>query len=294
MRLRSRSALPVLGLLTVFGAALAGPPASGDSLAAGYRIYEQGRLPDGDPLRATRPEGFTFEGRSAACVSCHRRSGMGSVEGLLERTVLVPPVAGIVLFAPSRFDGAFLNPAHHYLPNDAWTRALTRPAYDEASLARALREGLDPGGKPLLAPMPRYDLDDAAIASVATYLRSLSAAPSPGVTEDTLHLASVVTPDAPPGQADLVLGVLRAWSASARGAGIPWRLHVWRLTGAPDSWDGQLSARYREQPVFAVLSGAGGAEWTPVHRFCEAQRLPCVLPSVELPPEDREGYYSVY
>ena len=294
IRFRIGTTLPALGLLAASAVAQAGPPASTEPLNAGYRIYEQGLLPDGTPLRATRPEGFSFEGRDAACVTCHRRSGMGSIEGLLEKTILVPPVAGALLFAPSRFDGSFLDPGHHYVPNEAWSRALTRPAYDEASFARALREGVDPAGKPLLAPMPRYNLDDAAVADLAAYLRRLSAAPSPGVTADAIHLASVVTPDAPPGEAEAVLGVVRAWSASAYGGGKAWRLHEWELSGPPDTWGGQLAAHYREQPVFAVLSGAGGAEWAPVHRFCEARRVPCVLPSVEMPPVDREGYYSLY
>jgi len=131
---------------------------------------------------------------------------MGSVEGSIDSTVLVPPVAGPVLFVPARFHGTYLNPVHHWVPNDAWARALTRAAYDETSLARALREGLDPDGKRLIAPMPRYDLDAPAVSALAAYLRTLSARPAPGVEHDALHLATVVTPDAPPDQVDAVVG----------------------------------------------------------------------------------------
>jgi len=88
--------------------------------------------------------------------------------------------------------------------------------------------------------------------------------------------------------------VLRAWSASAHGAGKPWRLQVWELSGPSGSWGEQLAAHYREQPVFALLSGVGGAEWLPVHRFCETYGVPCVFPSVELAPEDRADYASLY
>jgi len=292
--LRRGFASATAGWLLACIAAADTAPGHDDPRDAGHRIYELGELPGGRPLVATRPEGFSLEGRSAACVTCHRRSGMGSIEGVLEDTILVPPVAGNLLFAPSRFDGLFLDPSHHYLPNAAWTRALTRPPYDEASLARALREGVDPAGKSLQAPMPRYDLDDRAVADLAVYLRRLSAVPSPGVTDEALHLATVVTPDAPPGQADAVLGVVQAWSRAARGGGKPWRLHVWELSGLPAAWGGQLAAYYRQRPVFAVLSGAGSAEWMPVHRFCEANGVPCVLPSVELAPDDPEGYYSLY
>jgi hypothetical protein len=287
-------ALALPGVLAAVAGAETVPSLMNSRLYSGYRIYEQGLLPDGKPLRATRPEGSSFEGHDAACAICHRRSGMGSIEGQLERTTLVPPVAGAVLFAPSRYFGTFLDPLHHYQPNEAWTRVLTRSAYDEASLGRALRAGVDPDGKPLQAPMPRYELDDEAVADLAVYLRSLSAAPSPGVTPDALHLATVVTPDALPEQVDAVLGVVRAWSASAHGGGKPWRMQVWGLAGPSGSWGDQLAARYREQPVFALLSGVGSTDWLPVHRFCETYGVPCVLPSVELAPEDRAAYYSLY
>ena len=111
---------------------------------------------------------------------------------------------------------------------------------------------------------------------------------------DALHLATVVTPDAPPDQVDAVVGVLRAWSASARGAGKAWRLQVWELSGPSATWPAQLETRYRQQPVFALLSGVGAAEWAPVHRFCDTHRVPCVLPSVEVAPQGQGDYYSVY
>lgn len=260
----------------------------------GRRIYEDGVLPGGEPLRGVRPEGFTLEGSYAACVTCHRRSGMGSIEGSIDSTVMVPPIAGPVLFAPSRFAGIYLNPLHHYVPTASWNRALTRPAYDLASLGHALREGVDPAGRPLTAPMPRYKLDDAAMAALSAYLHQLSSAADPGAAPEALYLATVVTPGARPKQADAVLGVLQAWADAAQGAGTPWRLMVWRLSGPAANWDSQLETYYRDQPVFAVLSGAGGVEWGPVDRFCERHRVPCVLPSVEVAPAPATGYYAMY
>jgi hypothetical protein len=289
-------ALVLLGHLlvaTVADAAGAnGPDAA--LLETGRRIYEQGMLPGGEPLRAIRPEGFVLEGSHAACVTCHRRSGMGSIEGNVDNTILVPPVAGPVLYAPARFADTYLNPVHHYVPNDAWARALTRPAYDQAGLARSLREGLDPAGRRLVAPMPRYQLDGESVAALSAYLQQLGSQPAPGVDPGALHIATVITPDARPEQADAVLGVLRAWSDSARGAGKAWRLQVWKLDGPPETWISQLEDRYRQQPVFALLSGVGGADWMPVHRFCEQRRLACVLPSVEIAPETGDDLYSVY
>jgi hypothetical protein len=278
----------------VFSLAVAAEPVSDSLIETGRRIYQDGVLPGGKPLLAIRPEGFVMEGSQAACVSCHRRSGMGSVEGNIDSTVLVPPVAGLVLFVPSRFANSYLSSEHHYVPTDAWGRTLTRPAYDRQSLARSLREGVDPGGRQLLAPMPRYNLDDTAVAALSAYLSQLSSMPAPGVDPDILHIATVVTPDAKPGQAEAVLGVLTAWSESAHGAGKPWKLHVWELSGSAETWLPQLEKRYRQQPVFALLSGVGGSNWAPVHEFCEQQSLACVLPSVEVVPETDDDWYSMY
>ncbi len=279
---------PVVGL-----GAVAAPPDAG-LVERGRRIYEDGILPDGSPLRASRPEGFVLEGPDAACATCHRRSGMGSVEGSADTAILVPPVVGRLLFQPARFHRIFLDPSHHWVPNASWARALTRAAYDEPSLARALRDGLDPDGRQLVAPMPRYELDTGELSALVAHVRGLASDPPPGVEADVLRLATVVTPDAAPGHAEAVVGVLQAWSAFARPAGKRCDLQVWELSGPPADWEQQLEARYREQPVFALLSGAGGAEWMPVHRFCERRRVPCILPSVEVAPEADGDLYSVY
>ena len=283
-----------LVLLAVIGSGAVAESGDDALIETGRRIYQDGVLPGGEPLLAIRPEGFVLEGGHAACVSCHRRSGMGSIEGNIDSTVLVPPVAGPVLFAPSRFAVTELNASHHYIPNEAWERVLTRSAYDVQSLARSLREGLDPDGKRLLAPMPLYNLDDTAVTALGAYLKQQSNKPSPGVEPDTLQLATVVTPDVRPDQVEAVLGVLGAWADSAMGAGMPWNLHVWRLSGPATSWLAQLQQRYRQQPVYALLSGVGGSNWAPVHEFCEQQRLACVLPSVEVAPDPGDDWYSMY
>jgi hypothetical protein len=286
----------VLALLAVGAVAGSSPDKGPDAALAqlGRDIYQAGRLPDGRPLKALRPEGFVLEGEHAACVTCHRESGMGSVEGSLEKTVLVPPLAAGLLFLPARYHGTFLNPAHHWVPNAAWARSLTRGPYDQATLARSLREGLDPDGRPIQAPMPRYELDDQSVAALAAYLSRLSAEPAPGVEPGVLHLATVITPDAPAGHADSVMGVLQAWSRTSKASGRDWHLHRWVLSGPAEGWPDQLDAFYRERPVFALLSGVGGTQWAPVQGFCEANRVPCILPVLDAAPEGTPGFYSVY
>lgn len=270
--------------------------------AAGEAIYRQGILPSGQPLRAKRNVDGVMSGAGAACVNCHRRSGLGSAEGRFR----IPPITGRYLFRP---DGAALEDMDvrygpQYLPNVQ--------AYTEAGLARAIRQGIGKDGKPLDELMPRFDLDDAAMAELIRYLRDLSSGPVPGVTEEALHFATIITPDADPLKRQGMLGVLQRFFTDKnefiRGGIHPmhssrlamyrvarrWQLHVWQLTGPPDSWERQLREWQAAEPVFAVVSGLGGADWTPVHRFCEQARLPCILPNVDLPVVADDDFYPIY
>lgn len=256
----------------------------------GRRIYVDGVLPDGGRLTAIRFAGASaVSGAEAACIHCHRPSGYGAIEG----RILVPPVAGAVLFAPGVFASAG-SKGHAHSAVSAVERFRGRSAYDERKLRRALRDGVDPDGAPLSPPMARYDLDAKSVKALSAYLRQLSSETVPGIAGETLHLGTVITPDVPPPQREALLEVLRAYTATRNSPGMRWQLHVWQLTGAPQEWEAQLEEVYRQQPVFALLSGTGKVEWQPVHRFCERRAVACVLPSVEMAPDSDRDYYSLY
>jgi hypothetical protein len=73
-----------------------------------------------------------------------------------------------------------------------------------------------------------------------------------------------------------------------------WQLHVWELSGPPDTWEKQLHEHLAAEPVFAVISGLGGKTWEPVHRFCEQEAIPCLLPNVDLPVVAESDFYPLY
>jgi hypothetical protein len=280
-------------------AALAAPP---PSTAAGARIFRDGLLPAGKPLGGQREGGVDVEGVAAACATCHRRSGLGSWEG----QSVVPPITGKYLFRSGARNVEDVDAPHvlGYVPN--------RQAYTDKTLARAIRHGVDQQGRKLSFLMPRYPLDEATMASLIAYLKGLAAGPVPGVDQDTLHFATIVTPDADPVARRGMLDVLRQFfadkNAGYRGESRPmkstrgvmyrvnrkWQLHVWELSGPPETWEGQLRTRLAAEPVFAVVSGIGGRTWAPVHRFCEESALPCLLPNVELPVDAEQDFYTVY
>lgn len=262
--------------------------AAEDLVEQGRRIYQSGVLPDGNPLTAVGAGGSETRGALAACETCHRRSGMGSREGSLR----VTPISGPVLYSrpvssrPTRPGRS--RQEIEPLRQDA------RAAYDDATLVRAIRGGIDSRGRPLTELMPRYPLDDAAASALVAYLRQLSAAAAPGVEPNMLHLATIVTPDASELARKSVLEAMSAWSKGGALGGVPIALQLWRLSGAKETWTEQLERLYRQQPVFAVLSGAGGAHWSPVRDFCERTALPCLFPIVDVAPTDASDFYTLY
>jgi hypothetical protein len=51
---------------------------------------------------------------------------------------------------------------------------------------------------------------------------------------------------------------------------------------------------YRENPVFAVLSGVGDGSWQPIHDFCQSTQLPCLFPTTDLPVIAEKDFYPIY
>lgn len=280
------------------------PAAEKSEKEAAEKLYREGILPNGEPLRATRSDSTSMEGQVAACANCHRRSGFGVEEG----RIIIPPISGKYLFRESNADAV---PMVHPDPG-AENAARRHNRYSAETLARAIREGVNADGRSLDYLMPRYPLDDASMTLLTGYLKHLSVGPPPGEVGDILQFATIVTPDADPAKRDAMLEVLNHFfgnkNAFNRGADPPidserrvhfrvlrrWQLHVWQLEGSPDTWEEQLRHRLKAEPVFAVISGVGGKTWEPVQRFCESESVPCLFPNVDLPVVDEQDFYPVY
>lgn len=276
--------------------------ASSESAALGEAIYRIGIVGSGQPLRGEREGGIQISGATAACINCHRRSGLGMKEG--RRTI--PPVAGSYLFHPRAGTVDDLD-----LPFVEGMKA-DRDPYTDLTLARAIRTGIGADGKLLSYLMPRYTLDDAAMAALIAYLKSLSPGAVPGVTDSVLHFATIITPDSDPVKRQGVLDVMekffadknrftRATSPRLRSSrrmmfkvNRHWELHVWQLIGPAETWQSQLHAKLAAQPVFAVLAGIGGRNWEPIHRFCEEEALPCLFPNLDLPVVAENDFDNLY
>jgi len=143
---RTYCAAPLMVAATLIGATARGTE-------SGANIYQDGRS-EGRAIQAQLAAGqLLLPATGLRCASCHGLDGMGKREGANE----APPVTWEVLATarPATVD---------------WT---ARPAYDDASLARAVMDGIDSAGRRLSTAMPRYAFSDPQQAALTAYLKEL-------------------------------------------------------------------------------------------------------------------------
>ena len=274
----------------------------------GKRIYREGLLISGKPLEAKTEGNMDVSGEYLACISCHRRSGLGSYEGKVQ----IPPIAGRILLAGQ-------------LTANSPQSAQSTKGYTEASLKEAIRSGVTPDGRTLHPLMPRYEYQDQDSDAMIAYLKTLSAHDSPGADAQNMHFATVVSEKVSPERRKVMLALMQKYFPPAERASatkkkpiqtaqsraalfqnmrrsrvpnyFPARklqLHVWELKGPHSSWTKQLENYYRKQPVFAVIGGLTEGSWSPIHEFCEHHVLPCLFPNTVEPVVDEHDFYNVY
>lgn len=286
---------------------VAGLPAA-KALALGERMYRKGILPSGEPMQSVVSVDVPVPGTSFSCLSCHLRGGLGSWEG----GIVTLPTNAAKLAQPRYWK--FPNLSSEERAELKLQNPQARPAYTDETLVRVIREGIDPTGYQLHPAMPRYDLNDKDIAILIHYLKNLSAVRSPGVDGTTIRFATVITEEVSSEDQEAMLAPMNNYVArhnqfssgfgnrmalgiggnEMTGAYRRLSLSVWRLKGAPETWNRQLSSYLAKEPVFALLGGISYGDWKPIHSFCEEHKLPCLLPITDLPVVSETDWYTQY
>ncbi len=273
-------------------------PAASRNTDVGAQLYGAGLDRQGQPVVARRADGTVLRGADAACISCHRASGLGTFEGAIR----VPPVAWRLLSRSASQISRDRSVPHvlGFHPQ--------RPAYTVDTFARAVREGIGADGASLSWVMPRYQLDTATLEDLRQYLASLTPGAPFGAERGELVFAMVQDPAAESGQADAAAAVFQqafadhnrqlgptgqARDAATLDVDRRWRLVRWPLQGAAETWDQQLQAfAQRDQPL-AMLGGVGRLDWSPIDQFATRTGVPLLWPSIPLPPR-QPGASSLY
>ncbi len=170
----------LVGLLLGLGACRKAPapevPVDPDAAHKGRALFQRGETARGPPLVGLLgAERIELSGYVAACARCHTPSGRGSREGGVE----VPDIRPEAL--------------HHPRPRatvDVEDRS--RPAYDAASLLRAITQGVSASGRPLHSAMPRYVLGQTEQRELLAYLARLGEAADPGVSPTRLTVGAAL------------------------------------------------------------------------------------------------------
>ncbi|HLL14437.1 MAG TPA: ABC transporter substrate-binding protein [Pyrinomonadaceae bacterium] len=141
----------------------------------GKQIYLKGESPDGAEIKTLLgTDKLEVPATAFACANCHGLRGQGTSEGGLQP----PPVNWETLVAPH-------------------TSALTRrerAPYTEATLARAIRAGLDPSGARLHPGMPQYELTPSQTADLIAYLKQLGKEgdADPGIDDKRIRVGAAL------------------------------------------------------------------------------------------------------
>ncbi|MFJ3076914.1 MULTISPECIES: ABC transporter substrate-binding protein [Pseudomonas] len=154
---------------------------------AGKRLYREGASSSDAQLTArVGASAMSVPASVLPCASCHGRDGRGRTEGGVR-----PPSLDWQRLALGQ--GARQANGRSY------------PAYAEASLARAIEQGIDPAGNRLDPAMPRFELTLADQRNLTAYLKRLGDERDPGVEEGVLRLGTLLPGSGPLAEAGQVI-----------------------------------------------------------------------------------------
>ena len=121
----------------------------------GERIFLSGTDANGNVIPRSMPSMYAMMFGQAGCASCHGRNGRGGTVGAMMGSFRTPDIRWSTLTAAQDPQGRPQTP------------------FTEMSFARALRDGIDPEGARMNAPMSQWRLTDAEVAALVAYLKSL-------------------------------------------------------------------------------------------------------------------------
>jgi ABC-type branched-subunit amino acid transport system substrate-binding protein len=240
----------------------------------GRQIYRTGQSPAGSIEALVGNQQIRLDAASFPCASCHGREGGGRAESSV-------------------------------VPSDIrWSR-LTRsyggqapsgrrfPAYDEATLARAITEGVDPAGNRLDPAMPRFRLAEDDLAALVAYLKRLEEDRDPGITDAQVTFATVIPANgsqAAAGEAVAALLQARFDDLNGRGGLYGRRLElVVRRAEDREQARQHFEALMKGDEAFALISPFTEGMDAEVAALAEDQGVPVLAPVTRRPPADAGG-----
>jgi ABC-type branched-subunit amino acid transport system substrate-binding protein len=242
----------------------------------GKQIYVKGESGAGEIVARLGSAGLDVPASSFSCANCHGLRGEGTREGGIQP----PPINWETLTRPHR---------------SALTRR-ERAAYNDATLARAISDALDPAGGRLHPAMPNYKMTREQMADLIAYLKQLGneSDTEPGVSDETIRVGAVLPLSGPLAQiGEDTKAVLTASFAevNAQGGiyGRRFTLIVEDSRGDPAQTLEATRRLIEHGDVFAMLSNFEPGESAAVSQLIKSKEVPLVgpltlSPRVAVPP----------
>lgn len=111
-----------------------------------------------DGRRIPRRGGIGMMGSGLGCTACHGTDGRGDRVSMMMASFETPDIRW------STLGSGEMEHEEGEAPH---------PPFDRESFARALRQGVDPGGNALESPMPRWQITDHEVDALIAYLKQL-------------------------------------------------------------------------------------------------------------------------
>jgi mono/diheme cytochrome c family protein len=125
--------------------------------SSGEQIYLTGTSPGNTPISTS---GGTIHGGYRSCASCHGENGKGLEVRMMMHSFRAPDIRYTTLTS-----------GHHH--EDEAEHKDEHPPYTDETLMRAITQGVDPSGKQLDAPMPRWTMSDEDLVDLLEHLKTL-------------------------------------------------------------------------------------------------------------------------
>ena len=169
---------------------------------SGRAIFQDGESSFGDVFSARLGMGTQeLPGAAVRCASCHGPDGLGRPEGGIR---------------PANITWSELTKPYGHVHETGRRHSV----FDEASLKRALSEGVDPAGNPLDGAMPRFNITHRDFNALVAYLKKLETLRDSGVGADTVRIGTLLPSTGRFGElGQAVRGILRAYFDEVNGRG---------------------------------------------------------------------------
>jgi len=173
-----------------------------DAEVRGKQIYFEGTSPGGDEIIAVvGDEAALLPASAMPCSSCHGADGLGRPEG------------GVI---PLDIRWSELVKTYGHVHHDG----RRHPAFDDDGVARSIIAGVDQANNPLDRSMPIYQMSQQDIDDLVAYMKVLEFDSDPGLTDDTVKIATLLPLSGPAGATGEVMRqVLQGYFAELNEGG---------------------------------------------------------------------------